>query len=568
MKINHCITGLLLAATAFPAAAGNGHGKMGAELNQPCETLAASLFLPDTEFTGSTPFAAGELAVPGQRIPAHCRLTGEMFGRVSPVDGQTYAIGFEMRLPNDWNGRYFYQANGGIDGNVSTALGNGGGGGPLVSALQLGFAVISSDAGHSGAQNPVFGIDPQARLDYGYQAVGKLTPMAKAVIEAVYGKPPGYSYIGGCSNGGRHAMVAAARYPDQYDGYLVGAPGFNLPQAAVANIYGGQQYAPLGDFGGPGLPNLSAAFTAGERRLVADAVLARCDALDGLADGIVQRTAACQDTFSLEADVPTCAGARDGSCLSAQQKTIVGNILAGAVTSAGEPIYQPFPIDPGIVAGGFSFWEFFAPLVLDSGAVGFIFGSPPQDPSTFNPVAFSLGSDVDELNASIYATDGIYTESGMEFMTPPDAEQMRGLQRHGGRMIVYHGVADQIFSVNDTIRWFRELNRRDRGTDRIGRGGPARSFARLYSVPGMGHCSGGPATEQFDLLTPLMRWVEQGKPPQAIVAGARGAGNPGGANGDLPADWSAERTRPLCPWPKVALYRGGDPDEANSFRCR
>src|SRR5215470_19336962 len=284
----------------------------GGPLRQPCETLAGSLSVPNTAFTASTSVAAGALSIAGKPIPAHCLLTGKMFERKSPVDGQTYAIGFEMRLPLDWNGRFFYQANGGIDGSVVTATGPTSGGGPLTSALLQGFAVISSDAGHNGAQNPTFGIDPQARLDYGYQAVGKLTPMAKRVIRVAYGKDPAFSYIGGCSNGGRHTMVAAARYADQYDGFLVGSPGFNLPKAAVASIYGAQQYAPIAVPGatipaGPfaGLPDLSGAFTAAERQLVSDKVLERCDALDGLVDGLVQKVKACQREFNLQRDVTT-----------------------------------------------------------------------------------------------------------------------------------------------------------------------------------------------------------------------------------------------------------------------
>ena len=573
---------LLLASTATHVFADDWHHEKkhhhysGAELNQPCETLSSSIYLANTEFTGSTSFAAGELAVPGQQIPAHCQLTGKMHERISSFDGQTYAIGFEMRLPKQWNGRFFYQANGGIDGNVNTALGSGGGGGPLVSALQKGFAVISSDAGHTAAQNPFFGVDPQARLDYGYQAVGKLTPMAKAVIEQVYGKKPRYSYIGGCSNGGRHTMVAAARYPDQYDGFLVGSPGFDLPQAAVANIYGAQQYAQLADFSGPGLPDLSAAYTMQERRMVADAVLAKCDALDGLADGIINQVDQCQQTFNLETDVPSCSAERDGSCLTDQQKSIVGNILAGAVTSDGQPIYQSFPVDAGIATGSFEFWDFFAPLVLDSGSVGFVMSTPPLDPATFNPVGFALGSDIDALANSIYASNDIYTESGMEFMTPPDAENMRWLKKSGGKMIVYHGVSDQIFSINDTKRWFQQVNRGNRKDHENHKGHKehhhrkhgASDFARLYQVPGMGHCSGGPATDQFDMLTPLMRWVEHGKAPQEIVATARGLDNPGGSNNDLPSDWSADRSRLLCPYPKVAVYRKGDQESASSFRCR
>ena len=273
-----------------------------------CPEMAGKLAgLANTTISSATAVAAGTLTVGGQPIAEHCLLTGSMHQRTSPVDAQAYAINFEMRLPLTWNGRFFYQANGGLDGNVNPAVGNFGGG-PLTNALHQGFAVISSDAGHTAAQNPSFGIDPQARLDYGYQAVGELTPMAKSVIQTAYGKGPDRSYIGGCSNGGRHVFVAAARYADQYDGFLAGAPGYNLPKAAIANIFGAQRYASVAT-GDPATPaGLETGFTAAERRVLADAVLAKCDALDGVADGLVQDTEACRSAFNFQNDVPTCTG--------------------------------------------------------------------------------------------------------------------------------------------------------------------------------------------------------------------------------------------------------------------
>lgn len=220
-------------------------GATPAVLSGTCAELTAKISFEKTTITDAKTVDAGTLTVAGTPVPAHCQVTGSMFQRTSPVDGKSYAIKFEMRLPLNWNGRFFYQANGGIDGSVVTATGGIGGGGPLTNALQQGFAVISSDAGHVASQGPTFGIDPQARLDYGYQAVGKLTPMAKKIIETAYGKGPDRSYIAGCSNGGRHTMVAASRYADQYDGFLVGNPGFRLPLAAIANIAGAQAYAAL-----------------------------------------------------------------------------------------------------------------------------------------------------------------------------------------------------------------------------------------------------------------------------------------------------------------------------------
>ena len=166
-----------------------------------CESLLSRLAgLDHTTITDAAAVAAGTLVVAGTPVPAHCRIAGYMFKRISPIDGKTYSIQFEMRLPVAWNGRFFHQGNGGIDGSVVPA--NGGfGGGFLTTPLLQGFAVLSSDAGHSNAQGgPAFGLDPQARLDYGYQAVGKLTPMAKQAIGLAYGKEPDRSYFGGCSN--------------------------------------------------------------------------------------------------------------------------------------------------------------------------------------------------------------------------------------------------------------------------------------------------------------------------------------------------------------------------------
>lgn len=521
-----------------------------------CATLAAALTgLANTTITAVSTVAAGT-QVGGLAVAEHCLVTGHMHERISTVDGQTYAIGFELRLPKAWNGRFFYQANGGIDGTVVPATGSFGGG-PLTHALHQGFAVLSSDAGHPGSMGPNFGLDPQARLDYGYQAVAKLTPMAKEAIRRVYGKGPDRSYIGGCSNGGRHAFVAASRYAQDYDGILAGAPGFNLPRAAVANIFGAQRYATVAT----NPADLSTAFTAQERQTVAQAVLTRCDALDGATDALVQDTTACQSTFDLFRDVPTCgSGWRDGTCLTAEQKTAISPIFAGARTSGGAAVYASFPYDSGLGASGIAFWEFMAPLMLDSAAVGLIFKAPPENPATFNGPNFALTTSIDAMVQYIQSTDAVYTEPAMSFMTPPDPTDLSTLKNRGGKMLVYHGVSDPIFSVDDTTAWYEGLRTRH--------GDDASRFARFFRVPGMGHCSGGPATDQFDVLTPLVQWVEHGVAPDRIIAKARGAGSPGGVNPELPATWASDRSRPLCPYPRVARYRGtGSLEDEASFAC-
>ena len=524
-----------------------------------CTDLNTRFSFANTTIDSAATIASGTLTLGGKPINEHCLVKGSMFKRTGS-DGREYAIGFEMRLPKDWNGRYYYQANGGLDGSVVTAQGALGGG-PLTGALAQGFAVISSDAGHTGAQTTAFGFEPVARLDYGYQAVGKLTPMAKGLIKTAYGKEPDRSYIGGCSNGGRHAMVAAARYPDQYDGFLAGAPGYNLPKAAVANIWGSQQLAKIMTAGatvpnGTGtIPDLASGFTAAERAMVGKKILDKCDSLDGITDGLVQDTAACQRTFSIAADVPTCSAARDGSCLTAAQKTVVADTFVGAKTAAGAAIYSNFWFDPGIAGSGWGVWKNVNSIALDPLAAGTVFRAAPAF------IANSLTVSVDDLNTGIYATSATYTEAGMTFMTPPNATNLAALKLRGAKMMVYHGVSDPIFSAADTATWYSGLAANNNGD--------ASNFARFYAVPGMNHCSGGPTVDQFDMLTPLVNWVEKGIAPDSVVATGRGAGNAGGVNAEMPSDWAASRTRPLCPYPKVAKYSGtGDKESAASFSCQ
>jgi len=523
-----------------------------------CTDLTTRLAFANTTFTAANAIAAGTLTVGGTPVPAHCQLTGRMFQRVSAVDGQTYAIGFEMRLPNAWNGRFFYQANGGTDGAVSTAVGGVSAGGGLTNALNLGFAVISSDAGHNGAQNPTFGIDPQARLDYGYQAVAKLTPMAKAAIQTAYGKAPDRSYLGGCSNGGRHALVAASRYADLYDGILAGDPGWRLPLAATANIAGYQTY--LGLASTPGDP--STGFTVAERTLVSNAVLAKCDALDGATDGMIQDTKACQAAFNLSRDVPTCAGARDGTCLSAAQKTEIAKLFAGATAPSGTKIYSSWPYDTGLYTSNWgATWKFGAPPSRDAGAIAFIWQVNPETAAGFNGTSFAATSNLDTLLAKIQATNATYTESSLSFMLPPHPTDLSALKSRGAKLMIYHGTADPIFSSDDSVAYIEGL--------RSANGGSSADFARLFLIPGMNHCGSGPSTDQFDMLTPLVNWVEQGIAPNSVIANVRGAGNLGGTNADVPATWSPSRSRPLCSYPAVARYNGtGNLELASSFVCQ
>jgi feruloyl esterase len=276
---------------------------------------------------------------------------------------------------------------------------------------------------------------------------------------------------------------------------------------------------------------------------------------------MIQDTTACQTVFDFERDVPTCRGPRDGTCLQAAQKRAIAPIFSGAVDGKGERFYASFPFDSGHSSSDSAFWEFFVPLSIDSAATALIWGVPPANPKAFDGRAYALSTPIDAMLRAVAATDATYRESALSFMLPMQPTKLETLKRRGARIIVYHGVSDAIFSVNDTREWYEAL--------RAENGGDASDFARFFRVPGMTHCAGGPSTDQFDLLSALVDWVENGRAPESVVAHARGAGNAVGVNRDVPSSWSPDRSRPLCPYPSVARLRPGaaDLESADSFHC-
>lgn len=526
-----------------------------------CAGLASGLKLPNVHVVAAEHKAAAD------GLPGHCVLRAEA-NRRTGVDGKSYAIGFEMRLPDDWSGRFLYQENGGPEGEIVPALGDANqpnvyGGRP---ALARGFAVLSSNGGHDGADpanadaglvaGVMFGLDPQARLDYGYQADAVLTPIAKTIIAEYYGRRPDRSYLAGCSNGGRHAMVEAVRLAGEFDGILAGAPGFNLPKASIQHAWDIQSLR-LAD------PDSRKSFSREDIDLVAGRILEKCDKLDGAADGMVGNLKACQAAFDVK-DL-ACTGAKTASCLSAGQVEALARMFTGPTDSAGKALYSDWSFEPGIAGGDWRFWKIDStippwdnyPLIatMGAGALSYVFTTPPTR-TAGTPAAlveFLANFDFDRDAPKIWAENG--SESAMSLMTPPDAADPRlaELQKHGGKLIVYHGQADGVFSVNDTIRWYEKLTANSNGD--------ATGFARLFTVPGMNHCSAGPSADQFDMLTALTDWVEAGKAPDSILASVKAD------NKELPAGWSKERTRPLCVWPKIAVYKGGDMESADSFAC-
>ena len=497
----------------------------------------------------------------------HCVLRGALEERTG-LDGKPYAIGFEMRLPDAWNGRYFHQANGGADGEVVLAYGPLLGGDGTKNALTLGYAILSSDAGHDGKAFPeyvlaggsAFGLDPQARLDYGYTSTPKLFRLAQDVLKAYYGRAQDYSYMVGCSNGGRHAMIAASRYPQLFHGILAGSPGFDLPRAALKGPSDTQAVLKNG-------LDIRSAFSREDLQFVSREIIRSCDMLDGAADETVSDMKACQKAFDLKS--LQCTGEKSPTCLSLAQVSALQGIMAGPRTSDGKQLYPSFPYDPGIASTNWRFWRLESTIppweryplttTLGSGSLAMIFTTPPTKVEG-KPAAllkFQAEFDLDKDAQKILATSGPFTESALDFMSPPDRDdpKLAEFKQTGGKMIIFHGHSDGPFSINATINWYETLEKNNAGD--------AKGFVRFYPIPGMAHCSGGPATDRIELFASLVDWVENNRTPDRPIATARAD------NTELPTSWSKQRTRPLCNWPLVARYNGsGDLEKAENFSCR
>jgi Tannase and feruloyl esterase len=536
-------------------------------------TMLDAKSLPNhtTVLTSATlnPPKAAERNVPA--LPEHCEVVGKMDERTG-ANGQHYAIRFHLRLPTNWNGRFFFEGGGGSNGNLGLALGNLQGRQPT-DALVLGYAVVSQDSGHDNAANNdskrggtvTFGFDEQARVDFGYRSYDQVTQAAKALIRAYYGKAPERSYFVGCSEGGREAMMMSQRFPTYFDGILACAPGFHLPKAAVfGHAWDAQALAEVAKASGIydkfGEPFLNKTFTDEDLELAANAVLAACDELDGLKDGIIDNLAGCTAAVvTPQLSTLTCSGPKRSTCLSAAQVGALEKIMAGPKNAQGELLYSDWQWDRGIGGPGWRVWKmgmYDAPAnsaiiaTLGSASVSTLFVTPPSEVATTGaaPLAHLLDINFDREAPKLSSKIADYTESVLEFMKA-DSTDLAPFRGHGSKLVIVHGASDPVFSFRDTAQWWNEVNRVNNGR--------AAEFVRLFAVPGMNHCQGGPATDQFDAFGALVNWVEKGTAPETITASA-GPGSP----------WPG-RTRPLCPYPKQAHYKGtGSIEEAASFACQ
>jgi feruloyl esterase len=448
--------------------------------------------------------------------------------------GQRFGIGFELRLPSDWQGKLVFQGGGGLDGVLAPSYGTAGGASPP--ALARGFAVVSTDGGHrSGSMTDArFALDQQARIDYAYNAVDKTTLLAKLVIGRFYGTAPRRSYFVGCSNGGRQALVAAERMSLQFDGIVAGDPSFRLTRVNLDEAWNEIVAARAAPKDGQGRPILGSLFSASDLQLVGAAVLQKCDGLDGLADGMINDYRACR----FDPAVLTCKGAKSASCLTPRQITALKKVMEGPRDSQGHALYASFPYDAGIGDPAFRRMHFGtsdnAQTNSADATLGFdslrYYSLTPPDPA-FDPMKFDFDRDPARLEETAKINDA-------------DAVYMESFAGHG-KLILYHGLSDQGLSPLDTVAWYERAQ--SRNSEPIG------NWARLFLVPGMTHCAGGPSTDRFDMLTAIDEWVEQGRPPERIVA--TGKAFPG-------------QSRPLCPYPRVARYVGGDTKSESSFACK
>jgi feruloyl esterase len=494
----------------FPAAAGANS----------CEGLT-SLTLPDTTITLAQSVAAGALTLPraiGQNppaalaevalkdLPAFCRV------ELSMKPSKDSDIKVEVWMPaSGWNGNFIAVGNGGWAGSISYAL--------MMSPLARGYATASTDTGHEGTNvdgSFAFG-HPEKLVDFGYRAVHEMTVKTKAIIAAYYENSPKLSYWNGCSTGGKQGLKEAQRFPADFDGIVAGAPANYGTHLSAQFMWIAQavhkdeaSYIP---------PN--------KYPLIHDAVLQACDARDGVKDGVLEDPRRCKfDPKMLE-----CKVADGPACLTAPQVETARKVYSAATNPRTKQ-----QISPGLLPGSELGWAIQAGPQVPSIANDFfryvVFKDPNWDYRTLNfdgDVALADQAD----NGTVNAID----------------PNLKAFFAHGGKLLQYHGWSDNQISPLNSVNYYESVLAAVGGVSRV------KDSYRLFMIPGMSHCRGGEGVNSFDSISVIERWVEKGKAPDQIIASRVREGKP-------------DRTRPLCPYPQVAVYKGiGSTDDARNFVC-
>jgi|SRR5215472_131029 len=506
-----------------------------------CESLG-QLELPQATITSAETIAAGALPVPAnlppvmgdlaplfKSLPAFCRVT------VRSKPSADSDIKIEVWMPAaGWNGRFRGQGNGGFAGLIAPNV--------LATALRQGYATAGTDTGHSAS-----GIDarwalghPEKVTDFGYRGIHEMTQIAKAVIAAFYGSKARYSYFGACSNGGRQALMEAQRFPEDYDGILAGAPANFWTHLLADGVWNAQVTA----------KDAASYIPSSKLPAIAAAVNAKCDAQDGVADGILNDPRQCR----FDAAAMLCTNGDSDQCLTAPQVTALNQLYEGAHDKSGQ-------IFPGFVPGaeeGPGGWSLWITGAAPGKALLFAFAN-----GFFSNMVYEK-PDWDFRSANLTEATRVADSKAASTLNAvnPNLEPFRA---RGGKLILYHGWNDPAIPALNTIDYYSSVVKQmgKQNTD---------SFLRLYMVPGMQHCGDGPGTDSFgqhgdhasqdpqhNVLLALENWVEKNDAPSKIIATKYGSG---------PQSSEMKMTRPLCPYPGSARYNGnGDPNKAESFSC-
>ena len=512
-------------------------------------TALAGLTLPGANITTAKTYAAGTFVGAAdpytgadvsdfyKKLPAYCRVVVV----ATPTSDSNITIEVWMP-PAGWNGRLQGLGNGGFAGQIGTE--------GLGAAMTKGYAATATDAGHTGG--PVDATwalgHPEKIIDFGHRGIHEMTRVAKLIVERFYGAAPRHAYFAGCSDGGREALMEAQRYPADYDGILAGAPANNL--TALLSMMAADTDAlivPPGAFIPPAkIPT------------IAHAVTAACDEIDGVRDGILNDPRQCKfDPVSIQ-----CKEGEDtDKCLTGPQVTALKVIYAGLRDAKGQLVHPGYFPGAEVRIGGYGGWD------------AWITGSAPEE-SAIAGFANGYFSDMvfekTEWDVKTFNVDRDLPIARQKTAAALDAvnPNLSAFRSHGGKLILYHGWNDPVIPAVNTVNYYEEV------IGSVGRAN-ADSFARLYMVPGMQHCFGGPGADVFgqspetpgtsdpqrSAQTALENWVEKGTEPGIIVASKTKDAGPA-------TQGSVVMTRPLCPYPQQARYKGSaDPNRAENFVC-
>ena len=494
-----------------------------AAAQQSCDSLA-SLKIPNATITSATAIDPPQdlvIHIPGlpgyPGIPASDLHVTVPFCRVIAFSAPTSDshISFEVWLPlaASWNGKFEAVGNGGFIGQIGYV--------DLAAALKRGYATAGSDTGHASGNDESWALGhPEKLVDWSYRAVHEMTVDSKLIVKAFSGSAPKLSYWKGCSTGGKQGLTEAHRYPDEYDGIIAGTPANYITHLQAGSEYASWVALKDGSSGAGYIPREKLA-------VIHTAALAACDAKDGVADGVIDEPRRCHfDPKTIE-----CKGADTPTCLTAPQVETVRQIYAGAKFADGKQIF------PGFEPGSETLWGGMIsgpePFSIGTGFFKYmVFEDPNWDFRTFNVDRDTRIADK-KLGALVNAID-------------PDLKEFKA---RGGKIIMYHGWADWGIAPGNSINYYESVVGAMGGEARTG------DFLRLFMVPGMGHCRGGAGPDTFDSLGALEQWREHATPPAQIIASHSTSGK-------------VDTTRPLCPYPQAAIYKGtGDTHDAANFAC-